>query len=34
MGTLADTDPTPLPTAGWKLTFFDGFNNTHLDRAA
>ena len=34
MGTLTDINPTPLPTAGWKLTFFDGFNNGYLDRAA
>ena len=34
MGTLTNIDPTPLPTAGWKLTFFDGFDATYLDRAA
>ena len=34
MGTLTNTDPTPLPTAGWKLTFFGGFDAAYLDRAA
>jgi beta-glucanase (GH16 family) len=34
MGTLNDVNPTPLPAAGWRPTFFDGFNDTYLDRAA
>lgn len=34
MGTLNDVNPTPLPTAGWKLTFSDGFNSTYIDRGA
>ena len=34
MGTLTNLDPTPLPTAGWKLTFADGFDATYLDRSA
>ncbi len=34
MGTLTNADPTPLPTAGWRLTFFDGFDGAYLDRAA
>ena len=34
MGTLNDINPTPLPTAGWKLTFSDGFNAGYLDRSA
>ncbi len=34
MGTLTNADPTPLPTAGWNLTFVDGFDAGYLDRAA
>ena len=34
MGTLTDTNPTPLPQEGWRLTFYEGFNSTYLDRAA
>jgi beta-glucanase (GH16 family) len=34
MGTLTNTNPTPLPNTGWRLTFFDGFDGGGLDRAA
>ena len=34
MGTLTNTNPTPLPAAGWNLTFVDGFDAAYLDRAS
>lgn len=34
MGTLTNIDPTPLPATGWRLTFFDGFDQGYLDRSA
>ncbi len=34
MGTLTNVNPTPLPSAGWKQTFFDGFDGAFLDRSA
>jgi beta-glucanase (GH16 family) len=35
LGTYTNVNPTPLPSDGWKLTFFDGFDNDYvLDRAA
>ena len=34
MGTLTNENPTPLPAAGYRLTFFDGFDGAFVDRAA
>lgn len=34
MGTFTNTDPSPLPKAGFRPTFFDGFDGAYLDRAA
>ncbi len=34
MGTYTDTNPTPLDSSGWRLTFEDGFNGVTVDRGA